>query len=63
MGEPPTPTPSPMQIPPRQNEPAEEPCRQKQGTVCCNLQTVMVVMTVVNTALLCIILGCLIGHR
>ena len=41
----------------------EEPVGLKQATVCCNVQTVLLVMTLVNTALLCIVLGFLIGHR
>jgi hypothetical protein len=41
----------------------EEPARQEQAMVCCNLQTALLILTSVNTALLCIVLGFLIGHR
>ncbi len=64
MSEPPTPTPGrPGEEGPPCKSPTEGSCAHKPGLVCCSLQTVLLVMTLVNTALLCIILGCLIGHR
>lgn len=74
MTEPPTPTPGSKEectekkrwmawTPPSTSGTGERKPQQERVTADWNLPLVLLIVTLVNTGLLCIILGVLIGHR